>query len=100
MPKTKSKVIEPLYDKVLVEKVAAETKTASGIILPGSTKDDQNVKEGKVIAVGPGRFEDGKRIPVEVKKGDTILFQWGDDIKVDGKEYILVSENNISAVIK
>lgn len=95
-----SKTIQPLYDKVLIEQVAQETKTASGIILPGGVDKDQNMKEGKVVEVGPGRLDDGKRIPVEVKKGDIVLFQWGEEIKVDGKEYFLVNENNISAIIK
>lgn len=101
MPKKEStKTIQPLYDKVLIEQIASETKTASGIILPGGMDKDQNMKEGKVVSTGPGRIEDGKRIAVEVKKGDIVLFQWGEEIKVDGKEYFLVNENNISAIIK
>lgn len=98
--KVKAKTIEPLGDKVLVEEIAAETKTASGIILPGSVEKDKGMTEGRVVAVGPGRMENGKRIPVEVKKGDIVVFQWGDQIKVDDKEYYLVGEGNIAAIIK
>lgn len=96
-----SKTIEPLGDKVLLSPIESESVTVAGIILPESVDTDKGMKEAKVVAVGPGRYVDGgEYIPVEVKKGDVVFYQWGDEIKVDGKEYILVSENNIVAVVK
>jgi chaperonin GroES len=91
--------ITPLGDRVLVEELKQEAKTASGIILPDSYKDDRGMKEGKVIAVGPGRIIDGEMIPVAVKKGDKVFFQWGDELKIGGKEYHLVNESSIVAII-
>ncbi|PIQ91882.1 MAG: co-chaperone GroES [Parcubacteria group bacterium CG11_big_fil_rev_8_21_14_0_20_39_22] len=94
--------VVPLGDRVLVleEKQNKEKKTAAGIILPESVKEDQGARRGKVVAAGPGRHEEGKRVPVEVKEGDTVLFSWGDTLKIDGEEYHLVSENNILAIVK
>lgn len=95
----KKQNITPLGDKVLVEEKKQESKTASGIILPDSYKDDKGMKEGIVIAVGPGKIVDGRMVDVAVRKGDQILFQWGDEVKIDGKEYYLVNESSIVAVI-
>ncbi len=101
---SKKTSIRPLGDRVLVEVLNQDEKgkTASGIIIP-ETVNKERGEQGKVIAVGPGRLtDDGKLIPVSVKKGETIIFsKYGpDEIKVDGKEYYIISESNILAVIE
>jgi chaperonin GroES len=97
----KSFGLEPLGDKILVSEISSEDskKTGSGIYIPDSAKEEKGAKKGKVIAVGKGRFEDGKHIPVQVSVGDTILFTWGDQIKYEGAEYFLVRESEVSAKI-
>jgi chaperonin GroES len=93
--------ITPLGDKVLVKRLEAEEKTAGGIVLPDTAKEKP--KEGKVIALGSGKLlDDGKRSAFQVKKGDRILFTSyaGTEVKVDGEEYILMSEEDILAVVK
>ena len=101
MAKTANKIaIRPLGDKVLVQRIAAATKTAGGIVLPDSAKEKP--AEGNVIAVGEGRMlDDGKRKPFTVKKGDRILFTSyaGSEIKWEGDEYIIMSEEDILGVI-
>ncbi len=92
--------IRPLNDKVLIERAKADDKTKGGIILPEGAKEKP--KQGKVIAVGDGRISDkGERIPFQLKKGDTVLFKSysGTDVKFDGKEYILMSEEDILAIV-
>ena len=92
--------IKPLNDRVLVTRVEEEQKTAGGIIIPDTAKEKP--QEGKVVAVGPGkRDESGKRVPLEVKKGDRILFSKyaGTEIKVDGEEHIFMREDDILAVL-
>lgn len=102
MKKEKSVRVKPLGDKVLIKESVAESggETKSGIIIPETVSDDKGAKKGTVVAVGEGRFEDGKRIPVGVSVGNTVLFQWGDLIKVDDQEYYVVSESNIIAIVK
>ncbi len=93
--------IRPLADKVLVERVEAEAKTAGGIVLPDTAKEKP--QRGKVIAVGEGKLlEDGTRREVQVKKGDIVLFTSyaGSEIKADGKEYLIMDESDIMAVIE
>jgi chaperonin GroES len=93
--------IRPLSDKVLVERVEAEAKTAGGIVLPDAAKEKP--QKGKIIAVGEGKLlEDGTRKQVQVKKGDLVLFTSyaGTEIKVDGKEYLIMDETDIMAVIE
>lgn len=93
--------IRPLNDKVLIERAKAEDKTKGGIILPDSSKEKP--KEGKVVAVGQGRINDkGERLPFQVKKNDRVLFKSyaGTDVKIDGKDYILMSEEEILAVVE
>ncbi|MHB8651767.1 MAG: co-chaperone GroES [Minisyncoccota bacterium] len=96
------KTITPLGDRVLVKPLSEEDKkTASGIIIP-ETVSKEKPEQGKVIAVGVGRMnDDGKLIPMSVKKGDTIIFsKYGpDEIKVDGEEYFILSESSILAVV-
>jgi len=93
--------IRPLGDKVLVERVEAEAKTAGGIVLPDAAKEKP--QKGKVISVGEGRvLEDGTRRELQIKKGDLVLFTSyaGTEIKLDGKEYLIMDESDIMAVIE
>ena len=90
----------PRHDRVLVESLDSEEKTAGGIIIPDTAKEKP--QEGKVIAVGPGaKSEDGKITPMDVKVGDHILFgKWsGTEVKIDGKEYSIMKESDIMGVI-
>ena len=90
----------PLHDRVLVESLESEEKTAGGIIIPDTAKEKP--QEGKVIAVGPGaKTEEGKIIPIDVKVGDRVLFgKWsGTEVKVDGKEYSIMKESDIMGVV-
>jgi chaperonin GroES len=92
--------VRPLGDRVIVKRVEEEEKTESGIIIPDTAKEKP--QEGKVIAVGPGRKEDGKVIALDVKRGDRILFgKWsGTEIKLDGKEHLILREEDILGVIE
>jgi len=92
--------IRPLGDKVLVRRVEAEKKTAGGIVLPDAAKEKP--KRGKIIAVGEGRLlDDGKRAKMQVKKGDEVLFSSyaGTEITVGKKEMMIMSEDDILAII-
>jgi len=92
--------IKPMNDRVLVTRVAEEQKTAGGIIIPDTAKEKP--QEGKVVAVGPGKRDDsGKRVSLEVKKGDRILFSKyaGTEIKIDGEEHIFMREDDILAIL-
>ena len=97
-----SKKVRPLADRVLIKEDtdSKEKKTSSGIIIPVTVNEDKGGKGGEVVAVGPGRVEEGKIIALSVKVGDRVLFQWGDKIKVDDEEYYIVRESEILAVIK
>jgi chaperonin GroES len=93
--------IRPLNDRVLVLRTDQEGKTSGGIIIPDTAKEKP--QEGKVIAVGPGKLDDdGKRIPLEVKKNDRILFSKyaGSEIKLDGVEHIIMREDDILGIIE
>lgn len=93
--------IKPLSDKVLVERVEAESKTAGGIVLPDSAKEKP--QRGKIISVGPGKnLEDGSKSQMQVKKGDTVLFTSyaGTEVKLDGKEYMIMDESDIMAIVE
>ena len=97
--------IRPLGDKVVVRALTEEesdTKSPSGIIIPDTiaSKDKEKGEQGVVEAVGPGRYEDGKQIPMEVKVGDRILFtSWREKVEVGGVEYSVISESDILGVI-
>jgi chaperonin GroES len=96
--------IVPLGDRVLIKPLTQEEvskKTTSGIIIP-ETIDKEKPEQGKVVAVGEGRYEEGKLIPVKVKIGDRVLFsKYGyDDVKVDDEEFYILKEENILAIIK
>lgn len=92
--------LKPLGDRVVVKVLEAEEKTASGIVLPDTAKEKP--QQGKVLAVGPGRYTDeGKLLPVEVKEGDTVLFAKyaGTEVKYQGDEYLVLKESDILAIL-
>ncbi|MHC4575221.1 MAG: co-chaperone GroES [Planctomycetota bacterium] len=92
--------IRPLADKVLVQRLEAENKTSGGIVLPDTAKEKP--QRGKIVSVGEGKLlDDGTRRKMQVKKGDTVLFTSyaGTEIKIDGKEYLIMNESDIMAVI-
>lgn len=92
--------LRPLQDRILVQRVEEETTTKGGIIIPDTAKEKP--AEGKVVAVGNGKLgEDGKRIALEIKKGDRILFgkYSGSEVKIDGEEYLIMREDDVLGVI-
>jgi chaperonin GroES len=93
--------LRPLQDRILVQRVEEETTTKGGIIIPDTAKEKP--AEGKISAVGNGKVgDDGKRVPLEVKKGDRVLFgkYAGTEVKVDGDEYLIMREDDILGVIE
>lgn len=93
--------LRPLGEKVIVQRVEADEKTAGGIVLPDTAKEKP--KRGKVLAVGEGRLlETGERQPLQVRKGDQVLFSSyaGTEIKVNGEEYLIMDESDILAVLE
>ncbi len=94
--------IKPLEDRIVVEPLEAEQTTASGLVIPDTAKEKP--QEGKVLAVGPGRFDDEgeKRIPLDVKVGDTVLYSkyGGTEVKYNGQEYLILSARDVLAVIE
>ncbi|MFH0813153.1 MAG: co-chaperone GroES [Pseudomonadota bacterium] len=93
--------IKPLQDRVIVKRIEEEEKTKGGIIIPDSAKEKP--QEGIVMAVGPGKVtDDGKKIPLEVKKGDRILFgkYAGTEIKIDDEEHLIMREDDILGIIE
>ncbi|MEK7123438.1 MAG: co-chaperone GroES [Patescibacteria group bacterium] len=94
--------IKPLGDRVLIEPKKREEKTKSGIFIPQTTEKERP-EQGEIIAVGQGRIDEkGNRVPLNVKKGDVVLFsKYGpSEIKVDGKEYLIAKEEDILAIIE
>ena len=95
--------ITPLSDRVVIRPLGGdekEKKSAAGIIIPVAT-DEEKADRGTVVAVGEGRIDsDGNLIPMKVKVGDKVLFQWGDKIKIDDEEYFVVSETSVLAILK
>lgn len=93
-------VLEPLYDRVVIE--PAEKETAGGIVIPDTVKNDVP-QEGTVVAVGPGKLDNsGNRMPMNVSVGTRVLFgkYSGDDVELDGKKYKIVHEDSILAIVK
>ena len=93
--------IRPLHDRLIVKRLEEEEKTKGGIIIPDSAKEKP--AEGKVIAVGAGRVKkDGTNLPMEVKKGDRILFvkYGGTEVKIDGEEHLILKEEDVLGVIE
>ena len=91
--------VKPLGDRVLVQRLKAEEKTKGGIVLPDTAQEKP--KQGKIVELGTGKVEDGKKIDFNVKKGDKVLFSSyaGTDVKVDGEEYLIMKEEDILAII-
>ncbi|MCA9663093.1 MAG: co-chaperone GroES [Myxococcales bacterium] len=93
--------VRPLNDRILVKRLAEETKTAGGLFIPDSAKEKPS--RGEIIAVGNGKLDDsGKRVPLEVKAGEKILFgkYAGTEIKLEGEEHIILREDDVLAVIE
>jgi chaperonin GroES len=93
--------LKPLADRVIVRQSEAETKTASGIVLPDTAKEKPT--KGKVIAVGPGKFDDkGKRMDLGVRAGDTVYYgkYSGTDVEVDGQKFVILRESDILGVLE
>ena len=92
--------IRPLHDRLIVKRFDEEEKTKGGIIIPDNAKEKP--QQGEVIAVGNGKvLEDGKKVPLEVKKGDRVLFgkYSGTEIKIDGNEYLMMREHDILGIV-
>ncbi|HEY7166306.1 MAG TPA: co-chaperone GroES [Candidatus Binatia bacterium] len=92
--------IRPLHDRVIVKRIDEEEKSKGGIIIPDTAKEKP--QEGRVVAVGPGKQDDGKVIPLGVKAGDKILFgkYSGTEIKLDGEEHLILREDDILGVLE
>lgn len=92
-------MIKPLGDRVVIEAVAKEETTASGIVLPDTAKEKP--QEGKVVAVGSGHLKDGNRTPLEVNEGDRVLFSKyaGTEVKFEGRELLIMRESDILAIL-
>ena len=91
--------LKPLGDNVVVKQAEAEEQTKSGLFIPETAKEKP--QKGIVIAVGEGRFEDGKRVPVDVKEGDTVIYSkyGGTDVKIDDVEYKILHASDIYAIL-
>jgi chaperonin GroES len=92
--------IRPLHDRVLIKRLNEEEKTKGGIIIPDSAKEKP--QEGKVVAVGKGRIDDGKVIPLDVRVGDKVLFSKysGNEVKIEGEEHLILKEEEILGILE
>ncbi len=92
--------VRPLHDRVIVKRIEEEEKTKGGIIIPDTAKEKP--QEGRVVAVGAGKHEDGKVIPLDVKAGDKILFgkYSGAEIKLDGDDHLIMREEDILGIVE
>ena len=92
--------IKPLGDRVVIQKLEAETTTKSGILLTGTAKEQP--QEAKVVAIGPGAMVEGKRVPMDVQVGNKVLYSKyaGTDVKVDAEEYIILKQDDILAIVE
>ena len=92
--------IKPVGDRVVIQKLEAETTTKSGILLTGTAKEQP--QEAKVVAIGPGAMVEGKRVPMDVQVGNKVLYSKyaGTDVKVDGEEYIILKQDDILAIVE
>ena len=93
--------IKPLEDRIVVKTLEAEETTASGLVIPDTAKEKP--QEGEVLAVGPGRVDDnGKRIPLDVKVGDKVIFSkyGGTEVKYNGEEYLILSARDVLAIVE
>ena len=92
--------LKPLEDRIVVKQGEGEETTVSGIVIPDTAKEKP--QEGTVVAVGPGRFEDGARVPLDVKVGDTVIYSkyGGTEVKYNGQEYLLLAARDILAIVE
>ena len=92
--------IKPLEDRIVIKQVEAEQTTASGLVIPDTAKEKP--QEGVVLAVGPGRFEDGNRLPLDVAVGDVVLYSkyGGTEVKYSGEEYLVLSARDVLAIVE
>jgi chaperonin GroES len=92
--------IKPLEDRIVVTVLESEQTTASGIVIPDTAKEKP--QEGTVLAVGPGRFENGQRLPLDIKEGDTVIFSkyGGTEVKFGADEYLILSARDVLAVVE
>ena len=92
--------IKPLEDRIVVTVLESEQTTASGIVIPDTAKEKP--QEGTVLAVGPGRFENGQRLPLDIKEGDTVIFSkyGGTEVKYGADEYLILSARDVLAVVE
>ena len=94
-----SVTIKPLEDRILVQPLDAEQTTASGLVIPDTA--NEKPQEGEVLAVGPGRFEDGQRLPLDIQVGDKVIYSkyGGTEVKYNGEEYLLLSARDVLAIV-
>jgi chaperonin GroES len=94
-----SVTIKPLEDRIVVKALDAEQTTASGLVIPDTAKEKP--QEGEVLAVGPGRFEDGQRLPLDITVGDRVIYSkyGGTEVKYDGQEYLILSARDVLAIV-
>ena len=93
--------VRPLHDRLIIQQLKEEEKTRGGIVIPDTAKEKPI--EGRVIAVGTGRIKkDGTKVPLEVKKGDRVLYAKyaGTEVKIDGEEYLMMKEDDILAIVE
>jgi chaperonin GroES len=92
--------LEPLEDRIVVKPSEEEETTVSGIVIPDTAKEKP--QEGEVVAVGPGRFDEGARVPMDVKVGDKVIYSkyGGTEVKVEGEEYLILSARDVLAIIR
>jgi chaperonin GroES len=92
--------LKPLDDRVVVKPIEAEEVTKSGIVLPDTAKEKP--QEGEVVAVGPGKYENGKRVPMDVKVGDRVIYSkyGGTEVKIEGEEHLILSQRDILAIVE
>ena len=95
-----SVTIKPLEDRILVKTLEAEQTTASGLVIPDTAKEKP--QEGEVLAVGPGRFEEGQRLPLDISVGDKVIYSkyGGTEVKYDGQEYLILSARDVLAIVE
>jgi chaperonin GroES len=91
--------LQPLEDRIVVKPSEGEEMTASGLVIPDTAKEKP--QEGEVIAVGPGRFEEGSRVPLDVKVGDKVIYSkyGGTEVKLEGDEYLILSARDVLAIV-
>ena len=91
--------LKPLEDRIIVKSLEAEQTTASGLVIPDTAKEKP--QEGEVLAVGPGRFEDGQRLPLDIKVVDRVIYSkyGGTEVKHGGEEYLILSARDVLAIV-